>query len=164
MPRLVFDWVTGGWEFGGTSLEFPSPHCVNTLICISQIWVSFSQCQVSASIPGTYWNLREICSLSLPGCWLFQTCSSISVLSPEVFYKFFSDPPHFLAVCPSSLPVLLTERIEYFTVPLSSEKLSTNSLESWIPRQALMAVENLRTGDPVFLSFVIFRDPLRIYF
>lgn len=124
---------------GGASLEFCLSHSVNMFIC-TQIWVSFRQCQLSASMPDTYWNLWLLLGtfvpLSLPGYWLSQTCPPISVLSPEVLSLAF------LIFLLSVRQLCLHYSTEWsiFFAALSSEKLSADSPEPWTPHQALMTL------------------------
>ena len=126
--------------------------------------MSFGRCQVSSSIPDAYWNLWDVCALSLSGCWLFQTCSPISVLSPEVFYTFFSDPSHFPVVCPSALPLLLTEPTGHFCCSFVFSKAFNQF--PWALDTPSSSDDPRKPQDwgSCFLVFVIFRDLLKIYF
>ena len=124
-------------------------------------WVfANAKCCSPSLILITYKYFREILSLFLlqAADWdLFSNLWPLSRGLPEIFLWSSLFPCYTTII--SSFIIDWTSRAIF--VPLCSEKLSVNSLEPWILHQALMTLENVMTENPIFLSFIIFRNPSR---
>lgn len=145
-------------NLGGTSLEFCPSYCVNTFI--SQIWVSFRQCQPSTSTPKTYWNpcmyWGDLCLFS-SRLLVTSALFSISILPPEISYKSFLDPPHFHAIHPSAPPSLMTKQTKHLFCSLVFWK-AFNQFPRAMDTSSSSDVQSQHC-ESCFLFSIMFKDP-----